>query len=307
MTDPTPHTVIRSADSGYIGRFAPSPTGPLHFGSLMAAVSSFLDAKSQQGLWLVRMEDLDPPREPPGTAELILQQLQKFGLCWDGDVLYQSSRLESYQSLLDKLLQEGMCFPCDCTRPQIKLMGNVYDGSCRNRKSPPQNDYALRVRVDDIDISFQDLIQGEYQQNLKRDAGDFVVLRKDRLMAYQLAVVADDYYQKITHVIRGIDLLDSTPRQIHLQRKLRFPEPIYGHIPIIVNSDGQKLSKQHFAPAVDSSEASKLLIKSLHFLGQNPTKELLLESPSTILKWGTENWDIQAVPKLATIPEDRAK
>ncbi|MBT3531266.1 MAG: tRNA glutamyl-Q(34) synthetase GluQRS [Gammaproteobacteria bacterium] len=307
MTDPATHSDQHSLNKSYIGRFAPSPTGPLHFGSLMAAVASFLDARFQQGQWLIRMEDLDPPREPPGTAELILQQLQDFGLKWDGDVLFQSSRLEKYQGLLEKLQQDGLCFPCDCTRPQIKMMGNVYDGSCLSRASPPLTNYGIRVRVEDKLISFQDLIQGEYAQNLKQDIGDFTILRKDGLFAYQLAVVADDDYQQVSHVIRGIDLLDSTPRQIHLQSKLGFPEPIYGHIPIVVNSSGQKLSKQHFAPSVNTEDANKLLVKSLRFLGQNPAKELMLESPATILKWGIENWDIQAVPKLATIPEDIAK
>lgn len=293
-----------SPKSRYVGRFAPSPSGPLHFGSLLAAVASYLDAKSNEGLWLVRMEDLDPPREPVGTADLILQQLHDFSMQWDSDVLYQSDRLGIYQEILEQLQKEELCFPCDCTRGQIKLMANAYDGSCRRKKDLPKQEYALRVKVEDITIDINDLIQGNYSQNLATDVGDFVILRKDGLFAYQLAVVADDEYQNISHVIRGMDLLDSTPRQVFLQQKLNYRQLQYGHIPIVINDSGQKLSKQHFAAPINSSEACTLLVKALGYLGQKPDKELLLETPEKILQWGSENWDIQAVPKLATIPED---
>lgn len=306
MSNPLSISRTSSLDNEYIGRFAPSPTGPLHFGSLIAAVASYLDAKANQGRWLVRMEDLDPPRESPGAAALILRQLELLGLCWDGEVLYQSNRLEAYENTLAQLKDRKLCFDCDCTRPQVREMGNVYDGTCRRRNSAPENNFAVRVKTEPIDIGINDLVQGRYSQNLNDDVGDFIIKRKDTLIAYQLAVVVDDDHQNITHIIRGFDLIDSTPRQIFLQRLLGFEEPIYGHVPIIVNNSGQKLSKQHFAAAIDVSRAPLLLHRVLTFLGQSPPLGSDITDPRDQLQWGIENWDIQAVPKLATIPEDQS-
>ena len=291
-------------NASYVGRFAPSPTGPLHFGSLLAAVASFLDARANQGSWLLRMEDLDPPREPAGAADQILRQLSDLGLHWDGEVLYQSSRLGAYAEVLERLRQQQLCYACDCTRPQIKAMGSVYDGRCRKRDTAPQGEFAIRLITEPIDITIHDLVQGHYQQNIERDIGDFVIRRKDTLFAYQLAVVVDDEYQNITHVIRGFDLIDSTPRQIYLQRLLKYHTPVYGHVPVIVNESGQKLSKQHFAEAIDANNGRKLIHQALIFLGQSPALLEHYPDSATLLQWGIDNWDIQAVPKLANIPHD---
>ena len=297
-----PNTLPKN--SAYIGRFAPSPTGPLHFGSLLAAIASYLDARANNGSWLLRMEDLDPPREPAGAAELILQQLSLLGLQWDGDVLYQSSRLNAYEQILQQLQAKNLCYNCDCTRSQIREMGNVYNGSCRQRSFPVQQEFAVRLKTEAVNIAIDDLVQGHYEQNIARDVGDFVIRRKDSLFAYQLAVVIDDEFQNITHIIRGYDLIDSTPRQIYLQRLLNFKQPHYGHIPIIVDQQGQKLSKQGFAPAINTDNAPLLIHRALKVLGQSPPAARQFHTPQALLAWATENWDIQAVPKLANIADD---
>ncbi len=289
----------------YIGRFAPSPTGPLHFGSLVAALASYLDAKSNSGKWLVRMEDLDPPREPSGAADLILSQLQALGLAWDGEVLYQSSRLDAYSQALKKLTDSGLCFACDCTRGRIQAMGAVYDGRCRQRPvelaKQTKAKYAIRVKTAELQVGFEDQIQGRFQQNIRRDCGDFVIKRKDKLFAYQLAVVVDDAYQNISHVVRGHDLLDSTPRQIYLQQQLGLPQPSYGHFPIAADSRGEKLSKQHFAAAIDTDSAVEYLLLAMKFLGLDPSAAATKTTPASLLQWAQTQWDIHRVPKLATI------
>ena len=302
-----PVSQIREPDSGYVGRFAPSPTGPLHFGSVIAAVASYIDARANQGRWLVRMEDLDPPREPPGAAANILRQLTQLGLQWDGEVLYQSQRLETYTLALQELIDNDLCFRCDCSRSKIKSSGSIYDGACRHRASPPEQEYAVRIKTQDTLIEFQDLIQGVHRQNLDTEVGDFIILRKDKLFAYQLAVVVDDEYQGITHVVRGFDLLDSTPRQVYLQQLLNYTTPCYGHIPVIVNASGDKLSKQSFAPSADAENASHLIFQCLALLGQAPPADLLNSDPDSQLRWGIEHWDIQAVPKLAKLPQELSK
>ncbi len=303
MPKPTTAHVENEETTTYVGRFAPSPTGSLHFGSLLAALASFLDARANNGSWLVRIEDLDPPRESAGSADLILRQLNDLGLHWDGEVLYQSSRLEAYEVVSNQLQERGLCFLCDCTRPQIKAMGNVYDGSCRHRLSAPANEYATRVKVEAIDIAFGDRVQGHYQQNLTKEVGDFIIRRKDKLFAYQLAVVADDQSQNITHIIRGFDLIDSTPRQIYLQQVLNYDQLEYGHVPVIVDERGQKLSKQAFAASIETDKAAGLIYQALAILGQSPPTAFEKESPQQLLQWAIENWDIQAVPKLANIQQ----
>lgn len=291
------------SEATYIGRFAPSPSGPLHFGSLVAALASFLDARAHGGLWLLRMEDLDPAREPPEAATSILRSLEAFGLHWDSDVLYQSTRLDTYRNALDRLRTLGLIYACDCSRQEVQAMGGVYDGRCRARTKPVAHG-ALRVRVADETIAFDDLIQGPQVQQLQRECGDFVVLRKDGLFAYQLAVVVDDAFQGITHVVRGVDLLDSTARQIYLQHCLGEPTPQYAHIPVAINADGQKLSKQHFARAIDDARPVPQLLQSLQFLGQPLAPGLQEASTEELLDWAIRHWDIQAVPKLANIRHD---
>jgi glutamyl-Q tRNA(Asp) synthetase len=287
----------------YVGRFAPSPSGPLHLGSLIAAVSSYIDAKSKNGFWLLRIEDIDPPRETPGSAEYILDQLFRLGLRWDGDVLYQSTRLDAYQEFLARLSNQGFTYNCSCTRSQIKAMGSIYDGSCRDKNISLAEEFAVRVKTSNNSIGFDDQIQGYHQQRLEREVGDFIILRKDKLFAYQLAVVIDDDYQQITNVIRGHDLLDSTFRQIHLQNILGLRTPAYAHIPVIINKSGEKLSKQHFADPIDAINDKTLIFKALEFLGQTPPNSLANAPHTEQLQWAIENWDIQTIPKLANISE----
>ena len=287
----------------YIGRFAPSPSGPLHLGSLIAAVSSYVDAKSKNGLWFVRIEDLDPPRETPGASEYILDQLFTLSLRWDGDVLYQSTRLDAYQESLVRLSDQGLSYNCNCTRSQIKAMGSVYDGSCRDKRVSLAEEFAIRVKTSNNSIGFNDQIQGYHRQSVEREVGDFIILRKDKLFAYQLAVVIDDDYQQITHVIRGYDLLDSTFRQIHLQNVLGLNTPAYAHVPVIIDDNGKKLSKQHFADPIDAKNDKALIFRALKFLGQAPPIGLAEAPCSEQLEWAINNWDIQAIPKLANISE----
>ncbi len=300
------------ANATYIGRFAPSPTGPLHFGSLLAAVASYLDARAQQGAWLVRMEDLDPPREPAGAAALILEQLTAYGFDWDGDVLYQSDRLPAYAAALTSLANEGLCFRCACTRADLQANAGVYPGACRARglsardlqyaDDPKQVD-AIRLRVKSSPIHFCDRIQGKVTQAIEEEVGDFIIRRKDRLFAYQLAVVVDDAFQNISDVVRGTDLLDSTPRQIYLQQSLGLPTPRYAHLPIIVDAAGDKLSKQSFAPALKGANARADLHACLKLLGQAPPASLASAAPAEILAWGVAHWQLHAVPKLATLQD----
>jgi glutamyl-Q tRNA(Asp) synthetase len=290
------------AKPGYVGRFAPSPTGALHFGSLLAALASFLDARAHHGRWLLRMEDLDPSREPAGAAQQILETLDAFALHWDGVVIYQSDRLTEYHNTLTFLNDQNLTYGCDCSRQRIRGNHGVYDNACRNRTSPPIDDFAIRLRLPDINIQFEDRIQGMYQQNLPSQCGDVVLRRRDGLIAYQLAVVVDDAWQGVTDVVRGYDLIDSTPRQIALQQILGYPTPRYAHIPVACNTLGQKLSKQHFAKALEPSNCRVYLREALRFLGQDLRGSPPSETPQRLLQRAIERWDIQRVPKLANIP-----
>jgi len=292
-------------NTAYVGRFAPSPSGALHFGSLIAALASYLDARACRGRWLLRMEDLDPAREPTGAADNILFTLEKFGLHWDGAVVYQSQRLAAYTEALQALKELGLIYPCDCSRQRIRASGGVYDNACRERKPPPPGPSALRLQVPDQIIEFQDRIQGFCQQSLKNDCGDFVLRRRDGLFAYQLAVVVDDAWQGVTDIVRGHDLLESTPRQIYLQRLLNTLTPSYAHLPVATNAQGQKLSKQHFANPIQTGQCGWYLGEALGFLGQRVPEELCSAPVEQILDWAQMHWDIQAVPKLATIPISR--
>ena len=284
----------------YTGRFAPSPTGPLHFGSLLAALASYLDARSHKGRWLVRIEDLDPPREVKGATDNILSTLELFGLHWDGEVVRQSHRLNRYKDILTQLSSNGLAYPCNCSRQQIQRRSGSprYDGYCRNH--PPDADQlcAVRSRCEN-NYHFNDRILG--LQDFKTQQEDFVIFRRDGFFAYQLAVTIDDAEQKISHIVRGSDLLDSTPKQIHLQHQLGYQQPLYAHIPVATNTLGQKLSKQTFAPALDQNERVKLMIKALDFLGQQPLKALADSTIEECLKWAVEHWDISRVPACLSI------
>lgn len=293
--------------ASYVGRFAPSPTGPLHFGSLVAAVASFLDARAAGGRWLLRMEDLDRPRCEPGAADTILRQLETYGLHWDGTVLYQSQRDDAYAAALDALKARGEVYPCACTRSQLAQVPRnhegeiLYPGTCRNGLPAGAIARAWRVRVPDVSIRFHDRIHGDLEQNLTRDVGDFIVKRADGLFAYQLAVVVDDAFQNITHVVRGADLLWNTPRQIYLQGLLGLPTPVYAHVPLITNAAGQKLSKQTLAPALPDTGQGGVLAQALAVLGHPPPPELNDASPAHLLTWASAHWQIENVPLRPTI------
>ncbi|MDD5300758.1 MAG: tRNA glutamyl-Q(34) synthetase GluQRS [Gallionella sp.] len=285
----------------YRGRFAPSPTGPLHFGSLAAAVGSYLDAKHHNGTWLVRIEDLDVPRCVPGAADDILHTLEAFGLRWDEAVIYQSQRTAAYEEALQQLQALGMVYPCACTRKEIAdsalhgIDGQIYPGTCRNGVPPGREGRAWRVRTGDHAVGFDDALQGHISQCLESEIGDFVVKRADGLFAYQLAVVVDDAFQGITDVVRGADLLCSTPRQIYLQHLLGFPTPAYLHLPIAVNAQGEKLSKQTLAQPVGTHHAAAALFDVLVFLHQQPPAELRSGNVEQILDWAIANWHPEAL------------
>lgn len=293
----TPHPGLTLSEKHrYRGRFAPSPTGPLHFGSLVAAVASYLDAKQRNGVWLVRMEDLDTPRCVPGAAERILHTLDAFGLHSDEPVIYQSQRSAAYQKAFEQLRTAGYVYPCGCTRREIAdsalhgIDGPVYPGTCRNGITGGREARAWRVRTGHppSPIEFDDALQGHISQQLESEIGDFVIRRADGLFAYQLAVVVDDAAQRISHVVRGADLLDSTPRQIYLQRLLGLATPAYLHLPVVLNAQGEKLSKQTLAQAVEASTAT--LFEVLQFLKQQPPAGLRHGTIAKLLAWATNNW-----------------
>lgn len=291
----------------YRGRFAPSPTGPLHFGSLVAALGSCLEARVHDGQWLLRMEDLDPPREQPGAATEILKTLEACGFEWDGPVLYQSRRSAAYEAALAQLRERGLLYACACSRKEVAdaglrgIEGAVYAGTCRNGTgNRPLR--AWRVHTDMDEIAFEDGVQGRQAQVLQRDIGDFVLKRADGLYAYQLAVVVDDGFQGINHVVRGSDLLDSTPRQIHLQRLLGLPTPAYLHLPVAVNARGEKLSKQTRATALDIRETRLLLWQALAFLGQQPPADLRSAPPAELWDWARRHWRAARIPRLRAQP-----
>jgi glutamyl-Q tRNA(Asp) synthetase len=270
-------------------------------GSLVAAVGSFLDARAAGGEWLLRIEDLDPPREMPGAADGILRTLEAFGFEWDGEVMYQSRRLKLYRDVLDALIQRGDVYPCACTRKEIAdsstrgIDGPVYPGTCRAGLPAGKTARAWRIRVEDINTAFDDRIVGRISQNLARDVGDFVLLRADGFFAYQLAVVVDDAEQGITDVVRGADLLDSTPRQIHIQQKLGLPILRYGHLPLVVNAAGEKLSKQTLAPALQTGNPVNQLCDALAFL-KLPLPDGLRGAPlPEVWRWAVGAWSIASL------------
>ena len=321
----TPH---RPPDK-YRGRFAPSPTGPLHFGSLVTALGSYLQARSLGGEWLLRIEDIDPPREQAGAADIILQALDAYQLHWDGPVTYQSQRGDLYEAALTQLKHQGSTFPCSCSRSTIKrnrakaqktqtlpsASNNaeishqaIYPGTCRTGLSPGTTTRAIRLRISAHNESgvviangvvdkFIDGLQGQQITSLTTEVGDFIVRRSDGLYAYHLAVVVDDAEQGITEVVRGTDLLASTAPQRYLQKSLGYSHPNYCHLPIATNRSGQKLSKQAFARPIEGQNCGPTLLKALAFLGQCPDADLIGASPGVIMAWAVENWTFNKIPK----------
>lgn len=281
------------APAPYIGRFAPTPSGPLHFGSLLAAAASYLDARKAGGRWLLRIEDIDPPREMPGADRLIIDTLARYGFEWDGEIIYQSRSVAEHHAAAENLRERGLAYPCSCSRKDLSaaprsVLGIVYPGTCR--RGCKAGDTALRVLTNDDPIRFADALQGPQSSRLESESGDFVIVRRDGLVAYQLAVVIDDAAQGITDVVRGVDLLPSTPRQIHLQRLLGLPTPRYAHIPVAENDDGSKLSKLTGAQAIPDDDAPRLLLLALDALGQNPPQTLKRAPIREIWAWAIPNW-----------------
>lgn len=306
-----------TSDLPYRGRFAPSPTGSLHFGSLVSALASYVDAHHADGKWLVRIEDLDPPREQAGAADAILRCLERHGLQWDESVEYQSQRWSIYEEYLHRLQKLDVLYACSCTRQQLQTMSGVYNGHCRQHRANTQTPHALRLMLSDLpdsmspvangdELCFSDIFQGEQRQNLRTAAGDQILKRKDGLYAYQLAVVVDDIEQGITHIIRGSDLLDVTARQIFLFKLLKQPIPAFGHVTLVTQPNGQKFSKQNLAPELRVKDASANIWRALRFLGQCIPAELMGALPSEILAWAIPNWQRAAIHGLNAAYTDQS-
>ncbi|MCH8159685.1 MAG: tRNA glutamyl-Q(34) synthetase GluQRS [Proteobacteria bacterium] len=280
----------------YVGRFAPSPTGPLHFGSLVAAVASYLQAKAHDGRWLLRIEDIDPPREQAGASEIIIEALVRYGFKWHGDLSYQSSSLVVHEAALQELAERGLAYPCGCSRRDLEEsprgpLGTIYPGTCRNGCDASET--AIRLRTNNEPVEFDDGLQGPQSQMLESESGDFIIRRRDGLIAYHLAVVVDDALQGITEVVRGIDLMDSTPRQIWLQEQLGYSTPNYIHIPVITHADGNKLSKLTGAAGIPLDNIENTLVAALDALAQAPPPDLDQSDLQEIWSWAIENWRIE--------------
>lgn len=301
-----------------IGRFAPSPTGPLHHGSLVAALGSYAMARRAHGRWLLRIEDLDTPRVVPGMADRMLRTLEVLGFEWDGPLLWQSARSERYAAALERLTAAGWVYPCGCSRKELQQLasaplavdgGLIYPGTCRNGLAPGKSARAYRMRVDDAVIEFVDAICGAQREQLAAGSGDFVLKRADGLFAYQLAVVVDDAESGVTQVVRGADLLTSTARQIYLQQQLGQPTPEYAHLPLVVDRGGGKLSKRAAAVSIGEGrdlarDGAALLVAALRFLGQQPPTELAQATNREVLAWACANFDVARVP-MGAAPFDR--
>lgn len=285
----------------YIGRFAPSPSGPLHFGSLIAALGSYFQAKAHQGQWLVRIEDLDPPREMPGAASLILQTLEAYHLHWDGEVVYQSQRHALYQSQLDAWLQSGQAYYCQCTRKQIKELGGYYTGTCRDLGLNNPEQCAVRLRMTQPVYQFDDQRHGRLTISPALADEDFIIKRRDGLFAYNLAVVLDDIEQGITEVVRGADLIEPTGRQITLYQMLGKTPLSYLHLPLALDSSGHKLSKQNHAKAIDNQNPKPALLDAMQFLGFDIKEEMAQASIDEIIEWGVKNWHVTQLPASTEI------
>ena len=300
--------------SEVVGRFAPSPTGALHFGSLVTAVGSYCMAKSAGGRWLVRMEDLDGPRVVPGVAGEILRALETLGLHWDGKVLFQSRRTANYEAALERLRKAGHVFPCACSRKEVVASaphrgeeGPIYAGNCRNGLPAERPARAWRMRVPRQTVGFHDCMGGIFQQCLATEVGDFVLRRADGLFAYQLAVVVDDAECGVNQVVRGADLLRSTPRQIYLHHCLGYAVPCYAHLPLVLAPNGEKVSKRHGTITLDNADGGRLVWQALRFLGQPVPEVLRAASASEVLAWGVAHFDGKRVPKTGLSAECRSE
>ena len=300
--------ISRNSSRPYRGRFAPSPTGDLHMGSLVAAMASYLDARHQDGEWLVRIEDLDPPREVAGSATGILNTLEAFGFEWDGEIVYQSERDAAYIEALETLLESGHAFRCGCSRKEIAATsprsgseGPIYPGTCRNGVPRDREPRSVRLRVDRREVCFDDRLQGRQCQDIAREIGDFVILRADGYFAYQLAVVVDDAAAGVTDVVRGADLLASTPRQILLQERLGLPTPRYLHLPLLLDDQGHKLSKQASSSPVDHRCPINALFRAATLLRLDPPQDLATASVKEFWDWAIYNWNINKLEGLSKL------
>ncbi len=284
------------------GRFAPSPSGPLHFGSLVAALASYCETRSRQGRWLLRIEDVDTPRVVEGSADRILHDLEAFGFEWDSELLYQSDRFDEYRRFLEKLVDQGDCYACECSRRSLREqgvssgpLGQIYPGNCRARKLSVQG-HSIRLNTEDAySIMFTDRVYGVFEMNLPEQVGDFVLKRVDGIYAYHLAVVVDDELQGIDQIVRGADLLENTCLHIYLQQRLGFRTPEYMHIPLVNNDRGVKLSKQTGAGALNHGDASQLLTEALRHLGQSTFEDMQSASPAEILSSAVKEWNPAAI------------
>ncbi len=292
-----------SPGSRYVGRFAPSPTGPLHIGSLTTAVASYLHARQSGGEWLLRIEDIDPPREVAGASERILAALDALELHWDRPVLYQSSRLEIYKEAARQLFGAGLAYRCSCSRSQLRAKGATrYPGICRTRTTH-DGPTALRARVDDAGESFVDDLQGVVRSTLRESTGDFVIVRRDGLPAYHLAAVLDDAFQGVTTIVRGTDLLDTTAAHGHLRKLLNLPDPRYLHVPVIVNARDRKLSKQTGARGVDIGASAELAATALDYLGAPIPDDLRGARPAELWTWARQHWSVESLKGMRSIRE----
>lgn len=291
---------MQTPDFGYIGRFAPTPSGPLHIGSIMAALASYLDAKKNKGKWLVRIEDLDLPRVKSGASDSILNALDKLGLHWDGEVVYQSNRIDAYSEAFSKLMDNQLLYHCNCPRKRVK--NAPYPGTCRHRSIPISRQHAIRIITDDKSVGITDRRQGAYFQSLENEVGDFIIRRADGYYAYHLATVVDDAWQRISHIVRGADLLESTPRQVYLQQLLNIKTPEYLHIPIAVDKKGIKISKSTGGhDALILEKPTQVLFNSLNLLGQTVDEKMAGATTEELLAFAVTNWEISAIPVRQSI------
>ena len=301
------HTIQWKTEGVYRGRFAPSPTGPLHLGSMFTALASFLQARSRQGEWLLRIDDIDTPRVMEGATGAIKRTLEDHALFWDGDIVMQSRKSHEYHSALRMLDASGILYPCNCSRQTLRTMvsrsgkPSPYPGTCRMARISRRQAHALRVMTRGASITVDDELQGSRCFDIEREFGDFVVLRRDGIISYHLATVIDDWQAGVTEVLRGFDLLESTPLQMHLQKLLGLPSHTYSHVPIVADRLGIKLSKQNLAEAVDGKNASATLFLLLDLLKQSPPLALKGALPDEILAWAVPNWDISKLSGVSVL------
>lgn len=300
-----PHSALSMSNlQPYTGRFAPSPSGPLHFGSLLAALASYLDARAHAGRWLVRMEDIDTPRCVPGAADDILRTLDAYGLHWQGEVMYQSAQLPRYQAAVAALLESDLAYYCTCTRKMIKAHGGVYPGTCRYLHHPGDGPAAVRIMLTNPVQQFDDRIQGTTLITSPHALEDTIVKRRDGLFAYNLVVVLDDHAQQVTHIVRGSDLLETTATQLSLGQLLGYAPPRYAHIPVAAVTPGRKLSKQNHAAALPTDAVTGTLLNAMQCLGLPVDSQLQYGTRDELLDWAISHWDIKLVPKNGEIIVD---